>query len=385
VRVLPIRRLRHVPSRRAVRRSARLVAQATVLAAVVSGTVAYVHRATNVVLVLDGRVSTVQTVADDIRGLLAEEGVTVGPHDDVTPGLDLPLRPEQRVVVRFARPLRVTVDGVPRTHWTTALTVADALTSAGIRSDDGAALSASRSEPLGRDGLDLVLSHPKQVTLVADGRTRQVTTTAPTVAHLLGEQGVAPRPGDQLSVLPTSPVVDGLVVALSRIERRRVTVIETIPSLTVTRSSTGLGRGERRVAVTGRSGSRRTLYEIVLADGRPTSRTALSAVVVRPAVARVVEVGSGTAGSSRTDGGSVPGVDGLNWRALARCESGGNPGAVNPAGYYGLFQFSRGTWRSVGGSGLPSQASASEQLYRAKLLFRRGGARQWGCGRHLYD
>ena len=32
-------------------------------------------------------------------------------------------------------------------------------------------------------------------------------------------------------------------------------------------------------------------------------------------------------------------VTSLNWAALARCESGGNPRAVNPAGYYGLYQF----------------------------------------------
>jgi hypothetical protein len=56
------------------------------------------------------------------------------------------------------------------------------------------------------------------------------------------------------------------------------------------------------------------------------------------------------------------------WRHVAECESGGNPRAVNPAGYYGLFQFDRRTWRSVGGSGNPANASASEQLMRAKRL-----------------
>jgi soluble lytic murein transglycosylase-like protein len=81
----------------------------------------------------------------------------------------------------------------------------------------------------------------------------------------------------------------------------------------------------------------------------------------------------------------VAGADGLNWAALARCESGGNPRAVNPAGYYGLYQFSPGTWHAVGGSGLPSEAPPSEQLYRAKLLYARGGAGQWGCGRRLFD
>ena len=61
----------------------------------------------------------------------------------------------------------------------------------------------------------------------------------------------------------------------------------------------------------------------------------------------------------------------LNWPALARCESGGNPRAVNPAGYYGLYQFSLSSWTAVGGTGRPSDAVPAEQTYRAQLLYNR--------------
>jgi murein DD-endopeptidase MepM/ murein hydrolase activator NlpD len=72
------------------------------------------------------------------------------------------------------------------------------------------------------------------------------------------------------------------------------------------------------------------------------------------------------------------------WRKVAQCESGGNPRAVNPAGYYGLFQFDLQTWRSVGGSGNPAKASAAEQLMRAKKLYAQRGASPWPvCGRFL--
>ena len=72
------------------------------------------------------------------------------------------------------------------------------------------------------------------------------------------------------------------------------------------------------------------------------------------------------------------------WAKVANCESGGNPRAVNSAGYYGLFQFDMQTWRSVGGSGSPSQASAGEQLMRAKKLYAQRGASPWPvCGRYL--
>ncbi|WP_026414370.1 resuscitation-promoting factor [Actinomadura oligospora] len=79
----------------------------------------------------------------------------------------------------------------------------------------------------------------------------------------------------------------------------------------------------------------------------------------------------------------------LNWAGLAKCESGGNPRSVNPAGYYGLYQFSLSSWASVGGSGKPSDAPAAEQTYRAQLLYKRVGGRwqgQWpNCGRFLFS
>ena len=81
-------------------------------------------------------------------------------------------------------------------------------------------------------------------------------------------------------------------------------------------------------------------------------------------------------------GGSAAG---LNWAALAKCESGGNPRAVNPSGYYGLYQFSLATWHSVGGSGNPIDASAAEQTHRAMILYNKAGAGQWTCGSHLFD
>jgi uncharacterized protein YabE (DUF348 family) len=366
-------------------RAVRLAAQAAVLTAVVGGTVAYTHTAKSVTLVVDGASDTVTSDARDVRSLLADEGLTLSARDLVSPGPDTPLHGGDRVDVRFARPLTLTVDGAPHTYWTTQLTVDAALTALGIRAD-GAQLYPSRFEPLGRTGLGVVLSHPKSVTLVADGRTRALTSSAATVADLLREQGVTVGPNDQLSVLPNAPVVDGLVVALTRIRHQKATVTEPVPAPVVQQPTSGLAAGDQQVVTAGRPGQRTVVYDVLLADGKQTGKTVLSAVIVTEPIAKVVKVGTKPAApSGGSGGGAVAGADGLNWAALARCESGGNPRAVNPAGYYGLYQFSVSTWRAVGGSGMPNQASASEQLYRAKLLYAKAGAGQWGCGRHLYD
>ncbi|WP_415735803.1 transglycosylase family protein, partial [Lacicoccus alkaliphilus] len=76
---------------------------------------------------------------------------------------------------------------------------------------------------------------------------------------------------------------------------------------------------------------------------------------------------------------------GQNWGALAACESGGDASIVSSNGlYHGLYQFDVQTWQSVGGSGLPSQASAAEQTQRAQALYADRGAQPWPvCGARL--
>lgn len=72
------------------------------------------------------------------------------------------------------------------------------------------------------------------------------------------------------------------------------------------------------------------------------------------------------------------------WDQLARCEAGGNWHINTGNGYYGGLQFSLGSWRGVGGSGLPSDASREEQIARGKMLQARSGWGAWpACSRKL--
>lgn len=72
------------------------------------------------------------------------------------------------------------------------------------------------------------------------------------------------------------------------------------------------------------------------------------------------------------------------WDRLAQCESGGNWSINTGNGYYGGLQFSESSWRSVGGSGLPHQASKQEQIQRAYQLWQRQGWGAWpSCSQQL--
>ena len=96
-------------------RPARVTAQAVVLGAVAGGAAAYLHSGKTVTLTVDGASRTVDADADTVQALLADEQVPVTSRDIVAPGLTAPLKVGQQVVIRYDRPLAVTVDGVRQT------------------------------------------------------------------------------------------------------------------------------------------------------------------------------------------------------------------------------------------------------------------------------
>jgi hypothetical protein len=81
--------------------------------------------------------------------------------------------------------------------------------------------------------------------------------------------------------------------------------------------------------------------------------------------------GSGQLGDPYYDG---------SWDKLAQCESGGNWAINTGNGYYGGIQFSLQSWRGVGGTGYPHEASREVQIEMGKRLWESQGWAGWpGC------
>ena len=80
--------------------------------------------------------------------------------------------------------------------------------------------------------------------------------------------------------------------------------------------------------------------------------------------------------------GTANADSGVNWDAVAACESGGNWAISTGNGYYGGLQFTMGTWRANGGSGSPHHASREEQIRVANNVLKSEGIGAWpACGR----
>ncbi|MFD7085354.1 ubiquitin-like domain-containing protein [Streptomyces sp. NPDC059918] len=357
----------------------RIVPQALVVAFLAGGTTAFVAADKSVRLTVDGEPRTLHTFADDVDELLAAEGLGVGPHDLVAPARTEALDDGDEIVVRYGRPLRLTLDGQSRQVWTTAATVEGALRQFGIRVE-GAYLSAPRTASVPRAGLALAVRTERSVTFMADGRESTIRTNAATVREALGQAGITLQGQDTTSVPPASFPRDGQTVTVLRITGTREVREERIPYAIEKTEDDSLFAGTEVVERAGRPGARRVTYVLRTVNGVRQKPRMVAEETVREPVTQLVRVGT------RPLPTSVAGADGLDWGALAQCESGGRPSATDASGTYGgLYQFDVRTWQSLGGSGRPQDAAGSEQTYRAKKLYVQRGATPWPhCGRRLY-
>jgi predicted ribosomally synthesized peptide with SipW-like signal peptide len=361
-----------------VRRSLQLSLFAVVLLGLIGGTLAYLAAQKSVTLTVDGQVRTVGTYAGTVGEMLDDEGLEPAAHDVLLPAADQVVADGDAVVLNRARPLELTVDGVSRDVYVTALSVDEALAQLGYRAD-GLILSASRSERLPLRGMELTITTPKEIVLVNDGQERVVTTTAATAGDLLAEQGIALSETDRTSLFLNQGLLNRMRLQVFRVQVSEIAETTSIAHERVETQDPNVLEGEKTVTQPGVAGEQVTNIRVTVVDGVETAREVLSTSVTREAVPELVTVGT------KPRPTNTPAADGLNWAALAKCESGGRVDAVSSNGlYHGLYQFSVSTWRSVGGSGLPSDASADEQTYRAQLLYNKSGRSSWPhCGKYL--
>ena len=328
----------------------------------------------SVTLEADGRVFQARTFGGDVSDLLAEQGIELGVHDKVTPALDAPLTDGSTIEIERARAIDVVLDGEASLIWTTEDHAGAAL--AEVAGGRDISMSVSRSE--GRAEIDLPLAGEVRIVHMGGEATASLESPVP-LQTLLDDNAITLGGSDEVTV---GRGEDGAtVVTLVRWATVQTTESEVVAHATSTVKSDKVKKGVRKVTTEGVDGRIDRVFEVTTRDGVQTEKKLLSETVAVTAVDEVVTVG--TRVEEAEDTGSA--IGGGVWAKLAQCESGGNPRIVSSNGlYHGLYQFTVSTWRSVGGSGVPSEASAAEQTKRAKMLQAKAGWGQWpACSRRL--
>lgn len=313
---------------RAPRKRGVLFLWAAVMVAAVLLFSGYAWAKKSVVLVADGRETTVQTFARTVGGVLKAQNVALLEKDEVSPSLDTPLENGMAVTVERAVEVNITVD--------------------------------EKEMP---------------------ARTRNKT-----VSDVLAEYGITLGPEDEVTPAKEDPVVPGMKIQVSRVRTDTEVIEAPVDYQTKKQYTTKLPEGSTRVAQEGQEGTERQTWQVTYRDGKEVSRRLASREAISAPVDKVLLVGSGLQISR--GGESIRYSEALNMLASAYSHSGYNTASgVYP--HYGVVavdtsRIPLGTRLYVDGYGYATALDRGSDIKgnRIDLFFEsHGEAMSWGMRR----
>ena len=375
------------------------------VAGVLSGTAAWAVAPTpskTIDLKIDGHHQQVSTKAKNVSDALAAAGVSVDSHDLVAPDLGSSIDNGSTIVVRRGHLLHLTVNGKASDVWVNADSVDEALTQLGYNSNTLVSVSRSmRLDTLARGAAtNLSIASPKRLVIQVDRRTLTVTSAASTVADALSHAMVFVGPSDRLSAPRASLVRDNQVIKVQRVRYATSVTSVRVGFQRITERDSSSYIGQSRLVTSGKPGLKRITYRLTYLDGKLAGKAPVRTTLVTAPVNQVTRIGAKqrpvvtapkpapvTKRPTPRTATPPPSSSGLNWDAVAACESGGNWHINTGNGYYGGLQFDSGTWLSNGGGAYAPRAdlaSREQQIAVATRLYNARGASPWPvCGQRL--
>ena len=185
-------------------------------------------------LVVDGRVTTVETHGSLLQEVLDEQAITLAPQDNISMPLNGLLKDGDRVIIERAVPVKVT----------------------------------------------------------ADGKTRTIFTTQDTVGSVLKEAGISIKGEDKVSPSTDTKVSDSTAIRVVRVTRQTTTVKENKEFRVIKTADPSLVKGDNRVIQSGKDGILVKHIEKVYEDGKLVSKEVVKTEVESKTKDKVIAVGT---------------------------------------------------------------------------------------------
>ncbi|MGH2727754.1 MAG: ubiquitin-like domain-containing protein [Actinomycetota bacterium] len=268
------------------------IAQAAVVAVLSVSAIAYGALEKHVTVRVDDESIRMRTFAGTVAEALERAHVTLKPQDLVTPALDTSVREGLVIEVRPAKPITLLLNGKPRQVIVTARTVEEVIAELQLRTSLADYVGTARTARV-TPGMVLVYREAVGIRIVHDGITDTVITNAASIRDVLAELGVTLVGKDEVWPTLESAPSRGLVVRILRVGTRMETASKAIPYQTQFRDDPSMESGRRAVRQSGRNGSRLVAYRVTYKDGKEVARKEVGWHVLRKPVPKIVAIGTG--------------------------------------------------------------------------------------------
>jgi len=377
------------------------------------GTQIALNRGRVFTVVVDGKKQQIWTTARTVDQALAEIGRNPGDYQlSANRSRQIPLAGLQ-VTAATLHSVSVAGSHVRSTHVTSAArTVGQLLAEQHVTLSKNDRVSPALGTVL-TDGIAVTVRTLPTV-VVVDGARKAVTrvSDAKTVQAFLNAHHVKVGKNDIVRPAPATKLTEGLKLTITRVGYKVVNKTLTVSQpADETVQDDQMDQGTSEVTQHGQAGAVQVTYRVKTVNNKAGAPQEVSRKTVKTALGTITHKGtyvapapapesSTTTSSSNSDSGSSSSDNsssssnsapapssssGVNWDAIANCESTNNWSINTGNGYYGGLQFDIGTWLSNGGGAYAPRADLAtreQQIDIANRVYASRGLQPWACGSH---
>jgi resuscitation-promoting factor RpfB len=249
-------------------------------------------------ILADGQYQQIDSAELTAGEILEKAGISLNPGDRIyLDGLEVqrttplePSKPHSLQIVRAHR-IRLQTGSKTTTLFSSATTLGQALSEAGIRWQAGDRLDPGAETPLNGD-LQVSLSIARELTIRYAGGETKIFSAAPTVGEALAQNGFALQGLDYCQPAAGEPPPDNGIIQVVRVREQVQTEEQPIPYTATTQPSDQLALDERKIIQAGQPGVKARSYRIRIEDGKQVSRTLEGEWLARQPQTQVTGVGT---------------------------------------------------------------------------------------------
>ncbi|HMS76609.1 resuscitation-promoting factor [Gordonia sp. (in: high G+C Gram-positive bacteria)] len=267
------------------------VATGAALLTVMAGGVVGITSHKDITLAVDGKVQQISTMAFSVDRVLREQGYRPSDADEVLPGLTEDVKAGQTIVYNRHKTLTLNIDGKTSTVETTATNVRE------ILDENGYEDALAHPQNFGADSVPLTgglvqVTLPKKVRVTDGTNTFRTNVAARTVADVLKGTGKPLTGLDKVKPAPNTPIRPGMRIVVTRIRTEESTVTEKFSATPVTKEDPTLVKDRKVVEDEGKPGTSKVTYRLTIVNGTVTEREKLGSTVVTEPVPATVRIGT---------------------------------------------------------------------------------------------
>ncbi|MEN2766734.1 ubiquitin-like domain-containing protein [Ornithinibacillus xuwenensis] len=244
-----------------------------------------------VVLVENGKDSTIDTHANTVEELLEEVGITVAEHDQLSHDIDVTIVDGMKIEYDTAHKVTVVVDGNEKVYYSVADTVNGFLEENKLSITERDEISHNLDEAINGD-LTITIKQAFEVAIQDGGKEVKAWSTGGSVQDLLAVNNITLSELDKIEPAIDEAVTKDTTISIVRVEKKTEEVTESIAFQTETRTDSSMEKGEETVLASGTDGSVVKTYEVTYENGKEVTRELLEEEVTKESENRIVVVGT---------------------------------------------------------------------------------------------